>query len=194
MRMNYFFTSDRHFGHTNILRYCKRPFQSIQEHDEVLIANWNRVVTNNDIVYHLGDFCFGTAKIALDILNRLNFREFKFIWGNHDRAMERLSYLAPSFKRRIDFLGEQKKIRIPTVFKQSQEIVLNHYAMRIWEKSHYGAFHLYGHSHGSLSDLPDSLSFDVGVDCHNFTPISFERVREIMNKKTFKPIDHHIGK
>jgi calcineurin-like phosphoesterase family protein len=63
--------------------------------------------------------------------------------------------------------------------------------MRVWNKSHHGAWHLYGHSHGTLPDDPNALSFDCGVDCHNYTPISFEQVEAIMAKKTFKPIDHH---
>jgi len=63
--------------------------------------------------------------------------------------------------------------------------------MRVWNKSHHGALNLYGHSHGSLPDDPHALAIDVGVDCHNFTPISFEQVKKIMSKKTFKPIDHH---
>jgi len=63
--------------------------------------------------------------------------------------------------------------------------------MRVWNKSHHGAWHLYGHSHGTLPDDKNSLSFDVGVDCHNFTPINFEQVSAIMKKKNFKPIDHH---
>lgn len=189
--MNYYFTSDSHFGHANILRYCNRPFSSIQGHDEALIANWNAKITKNDIVYHLGDFCFGKAADALRILGRLNFREFKFVWGNHDRAMESLSNT--NYPRNVYFLGDQREVRIPLCFKQSQKIVLNHYAMRIWDKSHFGAYHLYGHSHGSLPDDPNSLSFDVGVDCHNYSPISFEEVQKIMSKKTWKPIDHHVG-
>lgn len=63
--------------------------------------------------------------------------------------------------------------------------------MRVWNKSHYGAWMLYGHSHGSLIDDPNSLSFDVGVDCHNYKPFSFEEVKEIMSHKIWKAIDHH---
>ena len=75
--------------------------------------------------------------------------------------------------------------------KAKRRIVLCHYAFRVWNKSHRGAWHLYGHSHGSLPDDPNSLSFDAGVDCHEFTPISYERVKEIMAEKRFLPVDHH---
>lgn len=56
-----FFTSDTHFNHTNIIKYCQRPFRDIYEMNETLIANWNNVVAPDDIVFHLGDFCLGGA-------------------------------------------------------------------------------------------------------------------------------------
>jgi calcineurin-like phosphoesterase family protein len=72
-----------------------------------------------------------------------------------------------------------------------RDITLLHYALRVWNKSHYSSWHLYGHSHGSLPDDPNSMSFDVGIDCHNYTPISFEQVKAIMARKTYVPVDHH---
>ena len=72
-----------------------------------------------------------------------------------------------------------------------RKIVLLHYAMRVWNRSHHGSWHLYGHSHGSLPDDPNSLSFDVGVDCWGYAPISYQEVKSVMSGKTFAPIDHH---
>lgn len=72
-----------------------------------------------------------------------------------------------------------------------QRIILCHYAFRVWNSSHHGSWHLYGHSHGSLPDDLGALSWDVGSDNNNFTPISFEQVKEIMSHKTFVPVDHH---
>jgi len=66
-----------------------------------------------------------------------------------------------------------------------QSIVLCHYAFRVWNKWRYGAWNLYGHSHGSLSPLPQSLSLDVGVDCHDFTPLSYTQVKAIMSTRGF---------
>jgi calcineurin-like phosphoesterase family protein len=66
-------------------------------------------------------------------------------------------------------------------------IVLFHYALREWNASHWGSYHLYGHSHGTLPDIDTSLSFDIGVDCHNFYPLSYEEVKAIMKKKNWQP-------
>jgi len=63
--------------------------------------------------------------------------------------------------------------------------------MNVWDKCHHGSWHLFGHSHGSLPDNPNSLSFDVGCNIWGYEPLEFERVKEIMSHKTFKPIDHH---
>lgn len=183
--MKIFFTADTHFGHANILKYCNRPFADINEHDEELIKRWNAKITKADTVYHLGDFSFCNP---YNILRRLNFQQLIFIEGNHDkefnnfyRSLEDIKGIRPNIKK-FKFL--EAKIN-------GIDFTLCHYAMRVWNKSHHGAYHLYGHSHGSLADDPNSLSFDVGVDCHNYSPVSLEEVIAIMKKKTFKPIDHH---
>ena len=178
--MNYWFTGDTHFGHANIIKYCNRPFKDVVEMNEAIISNWNKVVQPNDLVYHLGDFCFGTTDTHFDMyFKRLNGL-IVFIKGNHDKL---------AWKNRAKFYASSDSYREIKI--DGQPITLCHYAMRVFNKSHHGAWHLYGHSHGSLLDDPHSLSFDVGVDCHNYTPINLEQVKEIMSRKLWKPIDHH---
>ena len=67
-----FFTSDTHFNHTNIIRFCNRPFKDVSHMNEMIISNWNRVVGSEDIVFHLGDFCLGSSADWVNVLNRLN--------------------------------------------------------------------------------------------------------------------------
>jgi calcineurin-like phosphoesterase family protein len=203
---NKFFTSDTHFGHGNIIRYAGRPYlnegdltpdgkdwtskfhsrSAARRMDEDLITRWNSVVNPNDDVYHLGDFSFNSA---FDYLRKLNFNNLYFIWGNHDSHMD-IVYRNLDFysdlRKRIHFLGDMAEVYI-----EGKMIILNHYAMRVWKASHKASWHLYGHSHGSLPDDPTSLSFDVGIDCHDLKPITFGQVSEIMAKKNFVPIDHH---
>ena len=67
-----FFTSDTHFNHTNIIRFCNRPFKDVSHMNETIISNWNRVVGHDDIVFHLGDFCLGGSAEWINVLSRLN--------------------------------------------------------------------------------------------------------------------------
>lgn len=159
-----YFTADTHFGHRNIIKYCERPFENVEQMNKALIDNWNARVTNDDTVYFLGDFCFGSPA---DYVPRLN-GSIVFIKGNHDHKID-APYLFPL---RAVWGGEKKLI------------VLCHYAMRSWERSHYGSWHLFGHHHGRLP--PYGLSFDVGVDCWNYYPVSLDEVIEKMALLTRK--------
>lgn len=183
------FTSDTHYGHANVIKYANRPFKDVQEMNEAMIANWNRVVGHNDIVYHIGDFAFiRNEDDVLAILNRLVGRKI-LILGNHDRKM------TSKVKSQFQFVTPyyELKVQDPDAHNGRQDIVLMHYSMRVWNKSHYGAWQLYGHSHGSLPDMDTMLSMDVGVDCTDYTPISYDQVKAVMKTKRFVPIDHHRG-
>lgn len=162
------------------MKHCNRPFPSVDEMDEILTGNWNMLVKPGDTVYHIGDFAWWkwTQQRVNAQVKRLNGHKF-LIYGNHDRDCVKRS-------EGWVWKGERKKIKA-----FDQEIVLDHYAGRVWNKSGWGCWQLYGHSHGGLADDPNALQMDVGVDCHDYKPISFEQVREIMKTKTFVPVDHH---
>ena len=81
------FVSDTHFGHKNILKYTKRPFSSVEEMDEILIANWNNRVKEEDEVYHLGDVALCSPNKLRKILDRLKGKIY-LIRGNQDRSAE----------------------------------------------------------------------------------------------------------
>ena len=81
---NTFFTSDTHFGHANIIRLCNRPFKDVEEMNEKLVENWNRVVPEDGTVFHLGDFAFGGSGLWNSVIPRLNGQIYLII-GNHDR-------------------------------------------------------------------------------------------------------------
>jgi calcineurin-like phosphoesterase family protein len=156
--------------------------------NETMINNWNSVVTPNDVVYHLGDFAFEKDRAKLEnIMSRLN-GEKHIIWGNHDKLIKTVNW-KDYFKTAADI----RTIIVPAESNNGvdQRIVLCHYAFRVWDQSHYGTFHLHGHSHGTLPDDPYARSLDVGVDAWNFTPVSMEQINEHMTKKLWMPINHH---
>jgi len=171
-----FFTADTHFGHQNIIKYCLRPFETADEMDEEMTQRWNSVVKPQDTVYHLGDFAWwhwSASHVTMQV-ERLNGHKH-LIYGNHDRKTTRQSQGWAS-------MSHYKKIRVI-----DQKIILFHYACRVWDCKHHGSWQLFGHSHGGLTDFPQDLSIDVGVDCHEFTPVLFEQLEEIMTHKSPPP-------
>jgi len=160
--MKYFFTSDEHYGHFNIISYCQRPFVDTEEMDNSLIARHNEVVGVDDVVYHLGDFTLKDNDIAQNYIRRLSGKHI-FLKGSHD------NWLPNDYQKILEL-----KI-------DDQYLVLCHYAMKVWSRSHYNSWQLFGHSHGYLEEAGKQL--DVGVDTNNFYPYSFEEIKKIMNKK-----------
>jgi len=177
---NIFFTADHHFGHKNIIKFCNRPFGYVDEMNEFLIQRWNDKVGHNDKVYHLGDLGLNSPDRLREILNRLNGKIY-LIKGNHEKS-------AVACRDRFEWIKEYHELIVndDDFHKGKQLIVLFHYALREWNASHHGTFHLYGHSHGTLEDLKGSRSFDVGVDCHDYSPISYLEVKRLMSLKDWR--------
>lgn len=175
------FTSDTHFGHRKILEYTNRPFSSVEEMDKALIDNWNQKVASKDEVYHLGDVGLTSPGTLRKILDKLNGKIY-LVRGNHDKSTE-------ACRERFEWIKDYYELTITDTDSSQgkQLVILFHYAMRVWNASYYGTYHLYGHSHGQLPDEPTSLSFDVGVDCHNYAPINYYDVKRIMKTKTWIP-------
>jgi calcineurin-like phosphoesterase family protein len=153
-----------------------------------LVKNINSVVGINDRLFILGDFTLSRNKnIVKKYRQQIACNNIYYVLGNHDDVIEENAYY---FKD--DFLHINHCIyKTFSVQNKKVKIWMAHYAHKTWRSSHYGSYHLYGHSHGSLQDDPNSLSFDVGVDTNNFRPYSLQDVERIMAGKTFKPIDHH---
>lgn len=164
------FTSDTHFGHTNVIGLCSRPFANIEEHDEELIRRWNSVVSPEDEVYHLGDFCLRSRREATNILRRLN-GHVHLIIGNHDKR------IADGFVS----TAHAKSIRV-----RGQRLLLSHRPFATWSRREW---QLHGHSHGNYS--ANAIQLDVGVDCHDYKPIDFDRVTELLRMRKYVSKDHH---
>ena len=186
--MSTFFTADLHFGHANIIRYCGRPFADADEMDAEIIKRCNKVVTPNDTLYILGDLGFLSVDEQIKRISQMNGKKH-LIWGNHDAKgyQDRQKLVDACFVRADDLRRIKANYRGADGYMRAARIVLCHYAMRVWDGSFHGSWHLYGHSHGTLPDNPYSLSFDVGVDCWDFYPVSISEVAETMAKKSWTP-------
>lgn len=177
-----FFTSDTHFNHANIIRYCQRPFKDVDEMNEVMIANWNNTVGNDDVIFHLGDFCLGGAAEWTKLLDRLNGRIY-LILGNHD-----LKNIRQGFFGRFEDVSMQMHIEVG-----KKRIYLSHYPFLCFEGGYKtDVWQLFGHVHTRSSNTGIDAGrlqflyptqYDVGVDNNDFTPISFEQVREKITKQ-----------
>lgn len=188
---NIWFASDYHFSHANVIRFDKRPFTCVEEMDEALIDGWNANVGDKDIVFYLGDFSFDrdfgrTQAIAKQLKGKIHY-----ILGNHDD--EKIIRKLGVFETVSDYINlSVKDLDNP---RKYQDIMMMHYAILSWDKAHHGAFHLHGHSHGSLMKDPNydwyykKKVLDVGCCNINYIPISYQEVKEIMKTKEIS--SHH---
>jgi calcineurin-like phosphoesterase family protein len=187
------FTSDTHFSHKNILKFCPtRPGKDIKEMNEALIDNWNKVVKPTDVVYHLGDIIFDFNDIK-EVFPRLN-GSIDFLTGNHDRskAIDDIVKLNPS-----KFTNLNTSYQEVYMGKGMPLMVLCHYPMRTWNKSYHGSIHLHGHVHGNLEPLGKSV--DVGVDAAwitgkpEYRPYSLTEIFSFMeNRGVVDPVKERI--
>jgi calcineurin-like phosphoesterase family protein len=184
MEKKYWFTSDLHLGHKNILSYDPRPFSSIEEHDAAILGNLQALVKPWDDLYILGDFGFSKEDALIAYFLQLPNCNRYFIKGNHDRSKLHCKLYA----KYGTYLGEQKRIKIK---EDGQEIVLNHFPMRSWDKSHHNTtFHLYGHHHGGLSPEFSNWgkSMDVGINTNFYFPYEYQQIKTLLNGKEIKDI------
>lgn len=175
-------TSDSHWSHSNILKYCVRPWDTVEEMNQALIDNWNSVVGPDDHVYHLGDFCFGNVEKWNAILEPgvLN-GHIHLILGNHDPT--RLYRNGVNIGRFSEITYQK------LLFVDGWTVYLNHFPFLDFSNNlDYKVISLNGHVHyngltnGTLNDEKIKMfqpnQYDVGVDNNNYTPISWEQVIE----------------
>jgi calcineurin-like phosphoesterase family protein len=191
---NIFFTSDFHFGHTNVIRFDGRPFKDVDEMNQSLIDNWNSVVSDEDIVFYLGDLSHRCRpEMVKELVDQLKGK-IHFILGNHDRYRD-ISRLN-RFEKIYDY-GTDISVKDDDANRGYQDIVMCHYPILSWNKGHHGAWQLHGHCHQSLHKNPDMEWFykrkviDAGCNGWDYTPISYTQLKEVMSNKIISPVDHH---
>lgn len=181
--MAIFFTSDTHFNQERTFKYSMRGmyFRDLQAMNEEMVRRWNETVKPEDTVYHLGDFG------DFNFLEKLNGR-IVLLWGNYERDKINVP-TAEQVALLCDFETGKSLHYHPSKDEDFKEFKMVH------EPSHVGDFHgfyLFGHIHEKQKvkkryvpngEFPnrDVYGLNVGVDCHNFTPVSMETVNFYRN-------------
>ena len=189
---NIFFTSDWHLFHDNVLIYDKRPFKDVYEMHETLVKNWNNKVPSDAVVFYMGDLSFAkNIKLTIPIVEQLN-GQIHFIMGNHDRY-EDIKKIG-----RFENIYDLINLRVTDIDapKNEQSIVLSHYPILSWNKINRGSYHLHGHEHMHLAREKEWEWYyklkvlDMGCNGWDYTPVSYQEVKEIMKTKETKQIHH----
>lgn len=168
------FWADPHFGHTNIIGYSNRPFKDVAHMDQALIDNYNALVSNDDMVFWLGDIGWYKWDKLKTYVSRCKGKKF-LIRGNHDKA---------KYSEYLELFKEVHEQILLKVGKNS--IILNHYPMLVWEKSIHGSMQLHGHTHQS-SKFTEHLA--IGLNNKIYTTYNHNRICVGVEAWDYKPVN-----
>ena len=206
------FTSDTHYGHTNICRGVSkwkdfngnvpikqtRDFKTLYHMNDAIVESINNVVGENDILFHLGDWSFGGFENIAEFRNRIVCKNIHLILGNHDHHIENnRDDIQDLFSSVNQYLRLQVSVYPGTVLHTGKvDLVLMHYPIASWHNMNDNVIHLHGHVHlPPNKKLAQGKAMDVGVDGNGLIPYSLNEITRIMDKqpitKLSLPQDHH---
>jgi calcineurin-like phosphoesterase family protein len=190
------FTSDTHGYHKNICKGTSqwgdtgeqrtRDFNTPEEMTQEIIKTFNKYVQYDDVLYFLGDWTFAGFDNIKRLRDQINCQIIHFIFGNHDHHIE-------NNKEGIQSIFSSVQ-HVKTITIEGHRVFMSHYSHQVWDKSHKGQIHLFGHSHDTLKGIGKSM--DVGVDVAfrlfgEYRPFSWPEIQSIMAKKEVELVDHH---
>ncbi len=186
------FTSDQHYGHSNVMRFCNRPWDDVKDMNQAITDNWNEVVGENDVVFMLGDFYW--KKDPWEVkkkLDELKAGHIFILLGNHDEK-EQFSKVN---NKHIELISDTAMVFISGIDEdkpsREHEFLLSHFPLATWPHFQRGTINLHGHIHSGPRTKVDidrpgfdlflkpGLTWDVGVDNNNFYPVE---IRDILTK------------
>ena len=180
--MKKWITSDLHFGHANIMKFCpvtRYGFTDVTHMNETLIKEWNQAVKPEDEVYILGDVAFCNADKAIAIMQRLNGTKI-LSQGNHDKKLVKDVGFRDCFKEVHTYLRMRHEGHL---------VVMFHFPILEWDQMHRGSVHFYGHVHGDKTGLEKYRARDVGFDATGKVVVSLDDMIADAMKGEIKP--HH---
>lgn len=164
-----YFTADQHFDHENIIKYCKRPFTTVRLMNRTIIRNYNEIITDDDIVYHLGDVTL-RGPVSINVVRQFTGRlkgQKHLILGNHDR-------LTPKQYLDVGFLSVHTSLEL-----EFENLILVHDpALSAVDRKRV---FLCGHVHDLFKVAKNAIN--VGVDQWNFKPVSLSEIRDVIDKE-----------
>ena len=174
---NIWLTSDTHFCHNKEFIYKARGFNSIEEMNDAIITNWNKVIQPDDIVYHLGDIILSDIDGGINILNKLSGK-IRLAIGNHDTENRLARYRALGLFDDIQF-GYSIKYH-------KKRLLLTHYPQLTGNFDGSKTYSIHGHTHAVSAFCEYDMMYNVGCDAHNCQLVAFEDM--------IKEIDEHKSK
>lgn len=162
-----------HFSHSNIIKYCNRPFSDVSAMNDAL---WSGVVSlpNDSSLIHLGDFSFGRNAVVLEnwykFFNILSNKNIicHFIFGNHDKHIKKYYTEIPGWSSKNFLFHEILEFTIDGI---AEFIVASHYPMEDWNGKNNGSYHIHCHTHKELESSNGIRRIHGGVDTIGFQPI-----------------------
>lgn len=170
-----FFCADPHFTHKRVIKKEGRPYRSIKRMDNDLTNKWNTKLKEHDTVYMLGDFCQGGEERIKEILSILKGHK-KILRGNHDYGISHKKWLEYGFEESL--LMGKSKTTYYVYERDGIQVALSHYPI---ENCPY--FNIHGHVHARGGDLDKTKHLCVSMECINYTPISWEDIKEEMRRR-----------
>ena len=177
-----YYIGDLHLMHENCLKFDNRPFETVEEMNEAIVANWNKTVTKNDTVYIVGDVCMKVTPEVLQTLRRLNGTKYLAI-GNHDsRLVKELSKLDPSAQNM--YFSQMKESFF--IKDEDRNVFISHFPHASWNRMEHGSYHVYAHLHTNLMNpvgafmLSHMYAANAGCMLHHYTPVTLTQLFEDM--------------
>lgn len=181
--MKTWITSDLHFGHKNIMKFCPQTRARFRDDlaymNNAMVEEWNARVEPGDLVYILGDVAFMSGSDAGRIMNRLNGDKI-LVEGNHDRKTLMDETFRGAFKEIHKYLD---------ITYDGHKCVMFHYPIHEWDQMHRGALHFHGHLHGGTTGMEKYRCMDVGMDSTGEIVISMDRAVRMIKDNEIK--SHH---
>ena len=165
--MENYYISDLHLFHNNILKLCNRPFRDMEEMHRTIYSKWTHKVSNEDIVYLLGDVSMGHPDKAAEFVNALPGKKI-LISGNHDYRNMKNQEFRKAFMEIVPY---------KEIADRNRRIILFHYPMEEWNGFFRGSYHLFGHVHNNdkkLLTIP--RRYNVSADILDYEPMTLDEI------------------